>query len=160
MNQPFGDIEISELNELPKLEKFIEETLDYNNTPAEYFGNILLAVSEAAQMMIRHLEKSASITIRVNRSSKGLAVSFIQKQQKESQFRDIIDMALQKQHLIRETFMIQSLTDDIMVGKDGSSMKLLFEISGISYERALKRSEKVRDYLRTGVKVVDTNEHK
>lgn len=159
MNQPFEGIEISGQKDISKLEKFIEETLDYHNTPSEYFGNILLAVTETAEMMIKNSEESVSLSIGINRSTKGILVKINQNRETGKPVLEIIDMALNKENLVRETFMIQTLVDEIVVGKKGDSIVLQFEINGISFERALNRSERVRKYLKTGVKVVDTNEH-
>ena len=52
MNRDFRELVISGDGDLSKLERFVEEICDYYNINNEYFGNILLATTEAAGILL------------------------------------------------------------------------------------------------------------
>ncbi len=154
MTGNFSTITIRSIDELNRLEKFIEEILDYYNIPGEYFGNILLAVSEAAQLS---LKGNGDVIVEMDKSLKGVSFSITRKDATEEEL-DVLDRAIAKSTIARETFIIRSLADEAELLRDGKTIELRFHITGINLERALLRSEKLKSYLTRKEKVVDKNE--
>jgi len=154
MTGNFSTITIRSIDELNRLEKFIEEILDYYNIPGEYFGNILLAVSEAAQLS---LKGNGDVIVEMDKSLKGVSFSITRKDATEEEL-DVLDRAIAKSTIARETFIIRSLADEAELLRDGKMIELRFHITGINLERALLRSEKLKSYLTRKEKVVDKNE--
>ncbi|MBL7137744.1 MAG: hypothetical protein ISS17_03095 [Bacteroidales bacterium] len=149
-----GIITIRSKEELNRLERFIEEILDYYNIPGEYFGNILLAVTEAAQLGIKH-DREVTVKMKKRRSD----VSFsITKKNATVDEQDELERAIAWQAIARETFIIRSLADEAELLKDGKTIALKFHIAGINLERALERKEKLKNYFTRKEKVVDQNE--
>lgn len=149
-----GEITIRSKEELNRLEKFIEEILDYYNVPGEYFGNILLSVTEAVQL---NLKQKGTVTVEMTKNRKGVAFR-IKREDGNLRELDELDRAIARQKIARETFIIRSLADEAVLLREGKSMELRFHITGINLERALLRSEKLKRYLTRKEKVVDINE--
>lgn len=141
-------------NELNRLERFIEEILDYHNIPGEYFGNIFLAVTEAARLS---LKDEGEVAVEMQTRRNGVSF-FIHRKNTTVEDLDELDRALALQAMARETFIIRSLADETVVNREGKSMELRFNIAGINLERSLLRSEKLKGYLARKEKVVDKNE--
>ena len=51
MKRDFRELVITGKQEVTKLERFIEEICDFYNINNEYFGNILLATTEAVDIL-------------------------------------------------------------------------------------------------------------
>jgi len=71
---------------------------------------------------------------------------------------DELDLAIERQNILRETFIIRSLADETELKDEGDTLVLNFIITGINYERALQRRGQLNDYLTIREKVVDNNE--
>jgi hypothetical protein len=147
-------ITIRSKKDLNRLERFIEEILDYYNIPGEYFGNILLAVTESALLS---LKDEREVSVKMKKSRKGVSFSITCKDATDNEL-DELDKAIAKNTLARESFIIRSLADEAELLRDGKTIALRFHITGINFERSLLRSEKLRSYLIRKEKVVDTNE--
>ncbi|MBE0647027.1 MAG: hypothetical protein IH596_04505 [Bacteroidales bacterium] len=147
-------ISIRSNEELNRLERFIEEILDYYNIPGEYFGNIFLAVTEAVQLSLKN---EGEVTVEMKKSRKGVSFSITQHKATDQEL-DELDRAIAKHTFARETFIIRSLADEAELLRDGKTIVLRFHITGINLERSLLRSEKLKSYLTRKEKVVDTNE--
>ena len=147
-------ITIRSKGELNRLERFIEEILDYYNIPEEYFGNILLAVTEATQLGLRD---DHEVMVKTKKSRNGVSFS-IKKKDASIDEKDELEAAIAKQAIAKETFIIRSLADEAELMKDGKTIELKFHITGINLERALLRSEKLKSYLTRKEKMVDQNE--
>jgi hypothetical protein len=147
-------ISIRSIKELCRLERFIEEILDYYNIPGEYFGNIFLAVTEATQL---GLKEDRKVVVEMKKRPNGVSFSITRENAKILEL-DELDMAIAKHTIARETFIIRSLADEAKLSQDGRTIELRFLITGINLERSLMRSEKLKSYLTTKEKVADTNE--
>lgn len=159
MHKTIGELTIDPSRDQAKLERFIEEILDYHNIPGEYFGNILLSVMEAAELIGKQYATTEMVTIDVNRFPRGIAFRMrIASQRREIDRPDELDLALTLAALKRETFIIRSLADGVEIGESGDSIALTFFISGISFERFIARSDSLRKYLFHKERVADVNE--
>jgi hypothetical protein len=153
-----GEFIISTGNDVRKVERYIEEVLDFYNLPGEYFGNILLSVTGAADLIFNNTRDSTSIRVCVERSTRGIAFTLELIGKRGEEFEDDIDRALRKKSMQREVFIIQSLADETRVGDGGEFLQLFFVISGIALERSLERSAFLRNYLTRKERVTDVNE--
>ena len=74
MKRDYREISVNGRKEVYKLERFIEEICDFHNINNEYFGNILLASTEAANILISVSEKetAAKLIITFENTIKGL----------------------------------------------------------------------------------------
>jgi len=156
MKGNIGEIFIKRIEELNKLARYIEETLDYHNIPNEYFGNIMLAISESAELILKRKTGKGPLGISVRRDKKGLTFEFRKQDPEETERLDDLDLAIETQQFFRETFIIRTLADATDITDNGKTLRLHFEISGINYERSLLRSERLRKYLTEKEKVRDT----
>ncbi len=147
-------ITIHSKKELIRLERFIEEILDYYNIPGENFGNVLLAVTEAALLSMKD---DREVTVEMKKNRKGVSFSITRKDATDNEL-DELDKAIAKHTLARESFIIRSLADEAELLRDGRTIALRFHITGINFERSLLRSEKLKSYLARKEKVVDKNE--
>ncbi|MFH1295936.1 MAG: hypothetical protein ABIJ04_01515 [Bacteroidota bacterium] len=149
-----GIIMLRSKSELNRLERFIDEILDYYNVPGEYLGNILLAVTEAAQL---GLKDDHEVTIEMKKRRNGVLFR-ITKRTATIEELDELERAIARQAIARETFIIRSLADEAELKQEGRSIELTFHIAGINLERALLRSEILKSYLTKREKVMDQNE--
>jgi|GEM_PF-1520318 len=153
-----GEITIRKTDDKRRIEKYIEEVLDYYNVPAEYFGNILLAVNEAIELLLRKQNKTENLILNVRKTKQGISFQIQSKKAPDIHLLDEIDKAIARNELIRETFLITTLTDGIELTNHGRKLRLNFVISGLSYQRSLERTEKLKNYFCTKERVFDQNE--
>jgi hypothetical protein len=136
--------------EIAKLERFVEEICDYYNINNEYFGNILLATTEAAGILFALNESTESgiIEIQFKRSSKGLVFKIKLGCCDGSSIdnEELLDREIRKHKLSRDIFIIKALTDEITISVNASSIILVFYISSMNYEKSLKRINELKEY--------------
>jgi serine/threonine-protein kinase RsbW len=154
MNQLYKELKISSsLNNLCKVEKFVEEICDAYYITSSYFGNILLSVEEAVKNAIVHgnkLNKQKSVFISFQRIPNGL--SFTIKDQGEG-FNYLgvpnpIDPANEDKNTGTGIFLIRSLADKVLFNADGNQVEIIYYISSISQETTLNRISQVNQYFR------------
>ncbi len=158
MKKNIGEISIQETQDLCKLEKYIEEVLDYHNIPDEYFGNIMLAISQSAELILKKRTAHKPLKIDVHKTKKGLLCEIRNEGSGKEHAMDELDLAIERQNILRETFIIRSLADTTELKDGGDTLVLHFSVTGINYERSLKRMDQLKNYLSTREKVIDTNE--
>ena len=158
MKGQIGEISIKERSDLRKLERYIEEVLDYHNIPDEYFGNIMLAISQSAELIMKKKSGNHPLIINVHHSKKGLTFEIKTEGSGKNSALDELDLAIERQKILRETFIIRSLADETELKDDGDTLVLHFSITGINYERSLHRRDQLKNYLTVREKVIDNNE--
>ena len=158
MKKSIGEISIKESKDLCKLEKYIEEVLDYHNIPDEYFGNIMLAISQSSELILKKRQARKPLKINVQQTNKGLSFEIRNEGSGKDHAMDELDLAIERQNILRETFIIRSLADATELKDGGDTVVLNFSVTGINYERSLKRMDQLKNYLSTREKVIDTNE--
>ena len=148
MKNEYRNIIITGNQELNKLERFIEEICDYYNINNEYFGNILLATTEAAGILLALSEDPVKRELSVNfdRSSKGLLFTIKIEWEDGVAEEDILDREIKKHNLSRDIYIVKALTDEISISVNGKKIVLVFYISSMNYEKSLLRISKLKDY--------------
>ena len=157
MRKDLRKISITGVKEINKLEKFIEEICDYYNVNNEYFGNILLATTESANILLSLHDNPSrgKVLIGFERTPKGLIFHIrLNDHDNDSQkTEDFLDTEIRKHKLSKEIFIIRALTDEITIAVDGKSIKLIFYVSSINYEKSLERINKLQEYFNRKVSV-------
>jgi hypothetical protein len=141
---------ISGEKEIAKLERFVEEICDYYNINNEYFGNILLATTEAARILLSLNETAerGEISINFDRNPKGLIFNFKLEGGDGVNIdnEDLLDREIRKHKLSRDIFIIKALTDEITISVNAKSIVLVFYVSSMNYEKSLIRIRELKEY--------------
>jgi hypothetical protein len=150
MKRDFRELVITGKKEITKLERFVEEICDYYNINNEYFGNILLATTEAAGILfsLNEAEKVGEMTISFDRMSKGMVfkVKLGNSPGTYPENEDILDREIRKHKLSRDIFIIKALTDEITISVNAKSIVLVFYVSSMNYEKSLLRINELKEY--------------
>ena len=150
MKRDYRELVITGKKEISKLERFVEEICDYYNINNEYFGNILLATTEAADILFSLNEsiENGLVGIQFDRNSKGLVfkIKFSSTDEVSIENEDILDKEIRKHKLARDIFIIKALTDEITISVNAKSIILVFYISSMNYEKSLQRINELKEY--------------
>jgi serine/threonine-protein kinase RsbW len=130
------------------VEKFVEEVCDENNINNTYFGNILVAVTEAFEnAMIHGNENKADkiITLSFETREKGLMFEIKDEGHgfDASQVPDATDVEGNPDKKGTGLFLIKSLTDEVRHTDNGRCIQMLFYIASINKQMADERVKKL-----------------
>jgi len=143
----------SSLEEMFRVEQYVEEISDvyllYNN----YFGNILMAVSEAVKNAIVHgnrSERQKSVRITSESTKEGLWIKVydegegfdIKKYTHLENFEN--DDSSDKNGML----LIHRLTDEVRFKNNGRVIEMLFRINGIDDSIIQRRAALMHDFFR------------
>ena len=140
---------------ISSIERFVEEICDYYNINDTYFGNILIALTEAYQNALIHGNNSdASKSIHVVFESKPKGLSFTVTDEGKGFDPDLVPDPLDLEIELdtekgRGVFLMRSLSDKMIVTDDGRSIEMFFRISGIGHEAMKKRISSFNEYYQT-----------
>jgi len=135
---------------LHQVEKFVEDICDEYNINNTYFGNILIALTEAVENAITHGNK--------NNSSKQVSLVFVSKPEglsfsitDEGDGFDIYSISdptdiNQEELKGRGIFLIKSLADELHYFNNGKTVEIIFKISSINNETASERINLLKKY--------------
>jgi hypothetical protein len=150
MKKDYRELVITGKGEIYKIEQFVEEICAYHNINNEYFGNILLATTEAAEILlsVNDREREGVVTVKFDRNHKGLVFKLNSgngtSENEESQ--DILDQEIRKHKLGKDIFIIKALTDEIKISVNAKAITLVFYVSSMNYEKSLERINKLKEY--------------
>lgn len=143
----------SSLDEMFQVEQFVEEISEEFLLYGNYFGNILMAVTEAVKNAIIHgngQDRKKSVTISHENTKEGLWIKvtdegegFDYKKYSE-QGNSEISFGDEKNGLI----LIKALTDEIKFGNNGNTIEMLFRINGIEESIFERRVAFMHDFFR------------
>lgn len=145
----------SKQENISSIERFVEEICDYYNINDTYFGNILIALTEAFQNALVHgNENDPSKMIHVVFESKPKGLSFTVKDEGQGfdpeTVPDPLDLEISGDtEKGRGIFLMRSLSDKMIVSDDGRSIEMFFRISGIGHEAMKKRISSFNEYFQT-----------
>jgi len=161
MKQDYRELVITDNREIFKLERFVEEICDYYNINNEYFGNILLATTEAAGILfsLNEAKSDGKIYISFDRTPKGLIfkIRLGNNQGVKADTEDVLELEIRKHKLARDIFIIKALTDEITISVNAKSIVLVFYVSSMNYEKSLLRINQLKEYW---TKKVDVKQKK
>jgi len=158
------------LSSLPEnihqVEKFTEDICDEYNINNTYFGNILVALTEAVENAMLHgNENNPAKKVQITFSSKPEGLSFIVKDEGKgfdiSKIPDPTDLNTDPQELKgRGIFLIRTLADEIRYSDKGRTLEIIFKISSINREMAVNRIDELKKYSGTKVTASSQNNNK
>jgi len=150
MKQDIRELVITGTKEISKLERFVEEICEYYNINNEYFGNILLATTEAAGILFSLNESKGkeSLVINFDRNRKGLVFKIRLENGAcgDNTEDDILDREIRRHKLSKDIFIIKALTDEITISVNAKSIVMVFYVSSMNYEKSLYRINQLKDY--------------
>jgi hypothetical protein len=150
MKQDVRELVITGHREISKLEKFVEEICEYYNINNEYFGNILLATTEAADILfsLNESDEGDKIAVSFDRNRKGLVFKIKLENgiHGDNEAEDFLDREIRRHKLSKDIFIIKALTDEITISVNAKSIILVFYVSSMNYEKSLYRINQLKEY--------------
>ena len=150
MKQDYRELVITGNKEITKLESFVEEICEYYNINNEYFGNILIASTEAAGILFSLNEsgENGKVVISFDRNAKGLIfkIKLGNDFGNESQHEDILDREIRRHKLSKDIFIIKALADEVTISINAKSIILVFYVTSMNYEKSLQRINQLTEY--------------
>jgi serine/threonine-protein kinase RsbW len=140
---------------ISSVERFVEEICDYYNINDTYFGNILIALTEAFNNSLTHGNQGdpkKQIEIVFESKPKGLSFTITDQGSgyDPGQVPDPLDLDIEPAaESGRGLFLIHSLADKVELSEGGSQVELFFRISGIGHEAMKKRIGHFNEYFQT-----------
>ncbi len=135
-----------------QVEQFVENICDQYNINNTYFGNILIALTEAVDNAIIHGNKkdtSKYVTIGFESKPEGLVFSVSDQGSgfDPASVPDPTDLKYdEKSTSGRGMFLIQHLADKFEYKKNGTIAEIVFKISSINNELACERIKQLKQY--------------
>lgn len=139
-----------------KVEKFVEDICDEFNINNTYFGNILVALTEAVENAMKHGNANDPFkTVQIIFSSNPEGLSFVIKDEGKgfdlNAIPDPTDLNIDAEQIKgRGIFLIRSLADEVNFTNKGSCVEMIFKISSINHELAVERMNLLKKY--SGIK--------
>ncbi len=152
----------SDISEIHEVEKFIENICDYYNINNSYFGNIIVAVSEAVENSIIHGNKqdsSKTIHICFEANKKGIVFT-IEDEGEGFDFENIPDPTDVQNNAEKKgtgIFLIKTLTDEALFLNKGRKVQLQFNITSINREVFSRRMKYVDEYFHVKKNIFEKN---
>ncbi|MBQ4420105.1 MAG: hypothetical protein II878_00995 [Bacteroidales bacterium] len=130
-------------NDALRVEEFIEGICADNHLH-NYMGSISVAISTALSL------SQGDITLCFEKCVGG--VCFTIKTEKENNFSSLVSEDTTQDNEF--SFLINALTDEIEVKDEGKTLDLIFYVSGIDEELAMRRKELLHEYSLNVLKFV------
>jgi serine/threonine-protein kinase RsbW len=143
----------SSLDEMFQVEQFVEEISEEFLLYGNYFGNILMAVTEAVKNAIIHgngQDRRKFVRIMLENTKEGLWIKVTDEgegfdfKKYSEQGSSEISFGDEKNGLI----LIKALTDEIRFGNSGNTIEMLFRINGIEESIFERRVAFMHDFFR------------
>ncbi|HNX06054.1 MAG TPA: ATP-binding protein [Bacteroidales bacterium] len=143
----------SDIHEITEVEKFVESICDYYNLNDTYFGNIMVALTEAVENAIIHGNKSnpdKKVMIHFDFSQKGIDFT-VEDQGAGYDFSAIPDATDAKANPEKKgtgIYLIKTLADDVHFMDNGRKIRMIFNITSINKEVFIHRKKQLEDYFK------------
>jgi serine/threonine-protein kinase RsbW len=142
----------SHQNQIYRVEHFVEEISDEFHLNDSYFGNIMIAVTEAVENAILHghgQDPEKLIHIEAEVKPEGLIIT-VKDEGGGFDFRkyEDINALLSMEGEAKGISLMSSVTDDIKFKEKGTRVEMLFKITGIESETYEKRYRSLQSYHR------------
>ena len=143
----------SSLDEMFRVEQFVEEVSDEFLLYGNYFGNILMAVSEAVKNAIIHgngQDRKKFVHIMMENTKEGLWIRVLNEgdgfDHKAYTRKGISGVELSSER--NGLFLIQTLADEVKFQNNGRLIEMLFKINGIDESIFERRVAFMHDFFR------------
>jgi len=138
--------------ELYRVDRFVEEISDEHMLYGSYFGNILMAVTEAVQNAIVHgnkLSQERKVLIREEMKQEGLWIT-VSDEGPGFDFMKYLSKGKSTGFDSDQTglFLIQTLCDEVRFINEGRTIEMLFRINGIDESIFSRRQVFMNDFFK------------
>jgi serine/threonine-protein kinase RsbW len=143
----------SSLDEMYRVEQFVELISDEYLLYGNYYGNILMAVSEAVKNAVIHgngSDRQKIVTIAVESTTEGLWIR-VSDEGKGFDSKAVFNLQNAEKELITEKnglFLIHKLADEVIFKNNGRTLDMLFRINGIDESIFNRRVTFMHDFFR------------
>lgn len=142
----------STLENIHMVERFVEEISDEFYLNDNYYGNILVAVTEAYRNAVIHgnqMEREKDVVIAMETGKDGLKFTVCDegKGYNYTEYTDKEKLLYSEETKGKGLIMIHSLGDEIGFEEGGRKIEILFRIHGIDEDVAGRRAGMVSGYL-------------
>jgi hypothetical protein len=150
MKNSFHKLLISKREDIHKLERFVEDICEFYNITNEYFGNILLATTESAEVLfaVGLDDNLHNLEVRFEKNPRGL--SFKLKLEGSGQVsgegEDILDKEIRRHRLGRDLYIIRALADEIEISVNARGIRLVFYVTSMNYDKSLERIKLLKSF--------------
>jgi serine/threonine-protein kinase RsbW len=143
----------SSLDKMFQVELFVEEISEEFLLYGNYFGNILMAVTEAVKNAIIHgnrQEREKSVRIMLENTKEGLWISVLDEGEgfDFKKYTDKPNLEIKFGSEKNGIVLIQALADEVKYSKKGSLIEMLFKINGIDENIFERRLAFMHDFFR------------
>ncbi len=144
-------IEFESIREnINKAERFIEEICDIYNIFNNYYGNIMLAVTEAVENAIVHgnnYDSNKRVRIEFESARTGLLFR-VSDQGDGFDPAQVPDPTTDESGKVgRGLYLMRKLSDEIRFNDNGRTIELVFEIASINQQTAIDRRKSLKQYM-------------
>jgi serine/threonine-protein kinase RsbW len=142
----------SSLEEMYRVEQFVEEISDEHMLYGSYFGNILMAVTEAVENAIIHgnqNDKSKRVIIKEELTRKGLWVT-VSDEGNGFDYNEFLAREANPGSVLEKSglLLIQKLCDELRFIHQGRTLEMLFRINGIDVKIFARREAFMQDFFK------------
>ncbi len=152
----------SDPHQILEVEKFIEDICDYYNLNDSYFGNIMVAVTEAVENAIIHgnrNNKEKHVLVHFDFSQKGIDFT-IEDEGPGFDFNSIPDATDTEGNPEKKgtgIYLIRTLADEVRFMEKGSKIRLVFNITSINKEVFINRKKHIEEYFKVKKNIFEKN---
>lgn len=148
----------SSKSHLHQIEKFVEEISEEYHLNDSYFGNILIALTEAFLNAVKHGNKeddSKNVHILLQPKPAGLYFSVIDQGAgfNYKEYEDMDSLVKKGEETGRGILLIHSLCDEVTFSNKGRMITMLFKVTGIDTDIYEKRYSQMKSYFKSHEKV-------
>jgi len=152
----------SDFNEIHEVERFVEGICDYYNINNSYFGNIIVALTEAVENSIIHGNKQdpeKKINISFEAVNKGIVFTIEDEGDgfDVSSIPDPTDSKANPEKKGTGIFLITVLADEVNFLEEGRKIQLTFNITSINRELFTSRMKQVDKYFKLKRNIFEKN---
>jgi len=152
----------SDLHEISELERFVENICDYYNLNTTYFGNIMVAVTEAVENAIVHgnqQDTNKSVYIHFDFSQKGIDFT-VEDEGTGFDYLSIPDATDAQNNPERKgagIYLIKVLADEVSFLDNGRRIQMIFNITSINNEIYVNRKKHLEEYFKIKKNIFEKN---
>lgn len=138
----------SDINNVCLIEEFIEKICDEFEINTTYFGNILIAITEAVENSIIHGNKNMKekeIELFFEYDNNGF--KFIIRDEGDGfDFNNIPDPTEVSENVGRGIYLIKALADNVSYSDGGSTLEMDFQIENMNQQTAINRINELQNF--------------
>jgi serine/threonine-protein kinase RsbW len=146
-----------------RLEKFVEEICDEYNINNTYFGNILVALTEAVENAMFHgnlSDPEKNVIVCFDSQPKGLSFEVTDEGAgfDFNNIPDATDIDGNPDKKGAGIFLMRSVADEMEYKNNGKTARLMFYISSINQQMAIDRMNQLKSFKKAGKEIKENRQ--